>query len=172
MAPQPLPPEPESVFWRLKLPKETQDYVPRILALSRIVADPKAYGLQISPIGNQPFLFRVDVTPESKVPDLLAASGMPADEFFRFNPGFKPGVEPPPRAYNLLLPLEQAQSLAASMPGARVVAANRYTVRKGETLASIAKRHGVPSQALAQWNSLSVDSVLKAGQKLIVYPAS
>ncbi len=172
MAPQPLPPEPESVFWRLKLPKETQDYVPRILALSRIVADPKAYGLQLSPIGNQPVLFRVDVTPEHKIPDLLAASGMPADEFFRFNPGFKPGVEPPPRAYNLLLPLEQAQSLATNTPGARVVAANRYTVRKGETLASIAKRHGVPSQALAQWNSLSVDSVLKAGQKLIVYPAS
>jgi len=70
------------------------------------------------------------------------------------------------------LPLEQAQSLATNTPGARVVAANRYTVRKGETLASIAKRHGVPSQALAQWNSLSVDSVLKAGQKLIVYPAS
>ncbi|MBK8510218.1 MAG: LysM peptidoglycan-binding domain-containing protein [Candidatus Competibacteraceae bacterium] len=52
------------------------------------------------------------------------------------------------------------------------MAPNRYTVKKGETLAIIAKRHGVSSQALAQWNNLSVNSVLKAGQKLIVYPTS
>lgn len=172
----PTPPvaevEPQSPYWNLKLPKETQDYVPRILALSRIVADPAAYGLRLPPIGNQPYLFRVDVVPETRIPDALAATGIAPEEFFRFNPGFRPGVEPPPRAYKLLLPLEQARNLAANMPGARLVAANRYTVKKGETLTMIAKRHGVPSQKLAQWNRLNVDSVLKAGQQLIVYPAS
>jgi len=172
----PVPPpetmEPPSPFWALKLPKETQDYVPRILALSRIVANPQAYGLQLVPIGNQPYLFRVDVAPEIKIPELLATSGLPPDEFFRFNPGFKPGIEPPVRAYNLLLPWEQARDLVAKVPDTRLVAPSRYTVKKGETLAIIARKHGVPSQALAQWNSLSVNSVLRAGQKLIVYPAS
>jgi len=171
-APPPEPVEPPSPFWTLKLPKETQDYVPRILALSRIVANPQAYGLQLAPIGNQPYLFRVDVAPEVKIPELLATSGLPPDEFFRFNPGFKPGIEPPVRAYNLLLPWEQAQDLVAKVPSTRLVAPSRYTVKKGETLVIIARKHGVPSQALAQWNSLSVNSVLKAGQKLIVYPAS
>ena len=171
-APPPEPVEPPSPFWTLKLPKETQDYVPRILALSRIVANPQAYGLQLVPIGNQPYLFRVDVAPEIKIPELLATSGLPPDEFFRFNPGFKPGIEPPVRAYNLLLPWEQARDLVAKVPDTRLVAPSRYTVKKGETLVIIARKHGVPSQALAQWNSLSVNSVLKAGQKLIVYPAS
>lgn len=164
--------KPQSPYWSLKLPKETQDYVPRILALSRIVANPEAYGLQLPAISNQPYLFRVDVAPEVRIPDALAVTGIPTDEFFRFNPGFKPGVEPPPRAYKLLLPWEQAQNLAANVPGTRLVAANRYTVKKGETLTIIAKRHGVPSQQLAQWNRLSVDSVLRAGQQLLVYPAS
>lgn len=164
--------EPQSPYWLLKLPKETQDYVPRILALSRVVANPDGYGLRLPSIGNQPYLFRVDVTPDIKIPDALAVTSIPVDEFFRFNPGFKPGVEPPPHAYKLLLPLEQARDLVTKVPGARLVAANKYTVRKGETLAIIAKKHGVPSQTLAQWNSLSVDSVLKAGQKLVVYPAS
>ncbi len=164
--------KPQSPYWGLKLPKETQDYVPRILALSRIVANPEAYGLQLPAISNQPYLFRVDVAPEVRIPDALAVTGIPTDEFFRFNPGFKPGVEPPPRAYKLLLPWEQAQNLAANVPGTRLVAANRYTVKKGETLTIIAKRHGVPSQQLAQWNRLSVDSVLRAGQQLLVYPAS
>jgi LysM repeat protein len=164
--------EPQSPYWLLKLPKETLAYVPRILALSRVVANPDGYGLRLPPIGNQPYLFRVDVTPDIKIPEALAVTSIPIDEFFRFNPGFKPGVEPPPHAYKLLLPLDRAQDLVAKVPGARLVAANKYTVRKGETLAIIAKKHGIPSQTLAQWNSLSVDSVLKAGQKLVVYPAS
>jgi membrane-bound lytic murein transglycosylase D len=164
--------KPRSPYWSLKLPRETQDYVPRILALSRIVANPEAYGLQLPVVSNQPYLFRVDVAPEVRIPDALAATGIPADEFFRFNPGFKPGVEPPPGAYKLLLPWEQARNLAATVPGTRLVVANRYTVKKGETLTLIARRHGVPSQQLAQWNRLSVDSVLKAGQQLLVYPAS
>ncbi|MGB2681851.1 MAG: LysM peptidoglycan-binding domain-containing protein, partial [Candidatus Competibacter sp.] len=121
---------------------------------------------------NHPYLSRIDLAPEVKIADALALSGMSPEDFFRFNPGFKAGVEPPSRAYNLLLPSAQAQEFVAKVPGARLMAPNRYTVKKGETLAIIAKRHGVSSQALAQWNNLSVNSVLKAGQKLIVYPTS
>lgn len=170
-APQPQSPPP-SLYWRLKLPKETQDYVPRILALSRLIANPEAQGLRLPLLDNRPYLFRVDVAPEVKIADALTLAGIPSEEFFRFNPGFKPSVDPPPRAYNLLLPLGQAQTLAMSVPGARLVAARQYIVRKGETLAIIARRHGVPSEKLALWNALPVDSVLKAGQQLIVYPAS
>ncbi|MER2513720.1 MAG: transglycosylase SLT domain-containing protein [Nitrosomonas ureae] len=172
--PAPSPAKPESVFWRLKLPKETQDYVPRILALARMVAAPGAYGLRLPQLGNRPYLFRVDttITPEVKIADALLLAGIPSGDFFRFNPGFKPGVEPPPRTYSLLLPLEQAQSLAANVPGVQMAAAKKYTVRKGETIASIAKRHGVPSMQLAQWNHLEVNTVLQAGQQLIVYPSS
>lgn len=162
----------ESVFWRLKLPKETQDYVPRVLALARIVANPKQHGLQLPVTDDQPYLYRIDVASDIKILDALALAGIPTEDFFRFNPGFKPGVEPPARVYNLLLPWEQAQNLVAKVPGARLMSPNRYTVKKGETLMSIAKQHGVSLQALAQWNKLSVKSVLKAGQKLIVYPTS
>lgn len=166
------PPESESAFWRLKLPKETTDYVPRILALSRIIANPAAYGVRLPPLVNQPYLFRVDVASDVKITDAFVLAGIPNQDFFRFNPGFKPGVEPPLRAYNLLLPLEQAQTLTTTIPGVHMVAARKYTVRKGETLATIAKRHGVPSLQLAQWNQLKVDTVLKTGQQLIVYPSS
>jgi LysM repeat protein len=36
----------------------------------------------------------------------------------------------------------------------------------------IAKRHGVPSQQLAQWNGLNGKGRLKAGQQLVIYPSS
>ncbi len=165
-------PWPQSLYWDLRLPKETQEYVPKILALAHLVADPQTYGARLPSIDNRAYLFRVDTTPDVKVFDALAFTVISIDEFLRFNPGFKAGIEPPARAYTLLLPWEQAQRLAANMPGARIVAPSKYTVRKGETLDMIARRHGVPSRQLAQWNGLGAGGVLKAGQQLVVYPAS
>lgn len=170
-APAP-PPRPPSLFWSLKLPRETQDYVPRIVALAHIIANPGAHGVKLQAIDNQPYLYRVDLTPEIKVFDSITAAGIPIEEFSRFNPGFKPGVEPPVYAYRLLLPRDQAQNLVANAPGARLLVPTRHTVRKGETLDMIAQRHGVPSQTLAQWNDLNGKNALKAGQQLIVYPSS
>ncbi len=170
-APQ-APPQQQSLFWSLDLPRETQDYVPRIVALAHIIADPVVYGVKLQVIDNQPYLYRVDLTPETKVFDSVTAAGIPTEEFFRFNPGFKLGIEPPTRTYNLLLPREQAQNLVANSPGARLLAPSKHTVQKGETLDMIAKRHSVPSQQLAQWNGLNGKSTLKAGQQLIVYPPS
>ncbi len=47
-------------FWSLKLPKETQAYVPKLLAMRRLVADPEAFDIAISPIPNQPYFARVE----------------------------------------------------------------------------------------------------------------
>ena len=65
-----------------------------------------------------------------------------------------------------------AENLVANAPGSRILAPSRYTVKKGDTLDRIAKQHGVPSQKLAQWNGLRPGGALKAGQQLLVYPAS
>ncbi|QQS53358.1 MAG: transglycosylase SLT domain-containing protein [Candidatus Competibacteraceae bacterium] len=165
-------PRPQSLYWDLQLPKETQAYVPKILALAQMVADPQTYGARLPPIDNRAYLFRVKTTPDLKVFDALAFTTISIDEFLRFNPGFKTEVEAPARAYTLLLPWDQARNLVANVPGARFVGPSKYTVKRGDTLEKIAKRHGVPFRQLAQWNGLSADGILKAGQQLTVYPAS
>lgn len=174
---QPIPPpaepsEPQSLFWSLKLPKETQDYVPRIVALAHIIANPKLYGVKLQNIANQPYLYRVELNPEHKIFDSVTAAGISNDDFLRFNPGFKPGVEPPTQSYKVLLPREQAESLATNTPGARLIAPVKYTVQKGETLNVIAKRHGVSPQTLAKWNGINPKRGLRAGQQITIYPAS
>lgn len=166
------PPKPQSLFWSLRLPKETQDYVPRIVALAQVVANPGRYGIKLQSIANQPYLHRVELTPETKMFDSITAAGISNEDFLRFNPGFKPDVEPPVRSYRVLLPREQAESLVANAPGTRLLGPSKHTVQQGETLEMIAQRHGVSSQKLAQWNRLNSRRALKAGQQLIVYPSS
>jgi membrane-bound lytic murein transglycosylase D len=44
----------------------------------------------------------------------------------------------------------------------------RYTVRRGDSLWTIARRHGVSVRDLMQWNGLGEGSILRPGQELVV----
>jgi membrane-bound lytic murein transglycosylase D len=157
-------------FWDLDLPAETKAYVPKILALSRVIADPAAHGVSLRKISPLPYLARVEVSGEPvQLAQAVAGLGMSWEEFYGMNPAFKPDVAPA-APFNLLLPLDKAQALAANLPGARLVAARKYVVKKGETLVVIAKQQGVPALKLAEWNGLKADSRVKPGQELIIYP--
>jgi len=157
-------------FWDLSLPAETKAYVPKVLALSRVIADPGMHGVVLRKISTLPYLARVEVQGESvPLSETLAGLGISWEEFYSTNPAFKPDVAAT-TPFNLLLPLEKAQMLAANLPGARLIAARKYVVKKGETLTVIAKQQGVPTLKLAEWNGLKADSRVKPGQELIIYP--
>ncbi|HLS81427.1 MAG TPA: peptidoglycan DD-metalloendopeptidase family protein [Steroidobacter sp.] len=47
-----------------------------------------------------------------------------------------------------------------------------YTVKRGDTLYSIAWRHGLEYQQLARWNGVGRDYLIYPGQKLRLYPRS
>ncbi len=157
-------------FWDLNLPAETKAYVPKILALSRVIADPGTHGVTLRKISSLPYLARVEVQ-GTTVPlaETVAGMGMSWEEFYSTNPAFKPDVVPS-TPFNLLLPLDKAQALVANLQGSRLIAARKYVVKKGETLTVIAKQQGVTALKLAEWNGLQTDSRVKPGQELIIYP--
>ena len=161
-----------TTFWDLKLPAETQAYVPKILALSRVISDPETYQVKLRKINNTPQLVRVVVKPEVNLADAVTVTGISTEDFYRFNPAFKPDIPPPAQTYHLLLPLDKAEILVDNLPGTQLMAPRKVVVKKGDTLSIIAQRHGVSHVKLAQWNKLSGKSVLKTGQQLIVYPVS
>ena len=156
-------------FWELSLPQETQNYVVKILALSKVVADPAARGFKPHRAMPRNTLARVEARPEIRIADLIASSGIAPDDFYKLNPAFKPDVEPPEQPHNFLLPLEKAEILmAANMPGAKVYAPRKVVVQKGDTLSVLAKRHGVPEVKLSEWNGLPPKAPLKVGQEILV----
>lgn len=157
-------------FWSLPLPPETRGYVPKILALSRILAGPDRYGLKLEPVPGTPALARVEIEPGIRPADVGSAAGLPEPVFKLLNPALKSIHDAPQRKYGLMLPLKNAQAMAASLEGAELVSAKTVVVKKGETLAVIAKRVGVSETALAGWNGLTPSSRLKPGQELLVYP--
>jgi membrane-bound lytic murein transglycosylase D len=59
---------------------------------------------------------------------------------------------------------------SAAAPGAKPPAVTHYTVRRGDTLASIAKRYKVGIDDLLRWNRISANA-LSVGKTLIIHPA-
>jgi membrane-bound lytic murein transglycosylase D len=157
-------------FWELDLPGETEAYVLKIVTLAHAVGNPEAHGFKARRAGLNAYLARVQVGPEARIADVLAAAGIAPEDFYKLNPAFKPDLPPPNGTYHLMMPVDKAEALAASSSGAKVYAMRKVVVQKGETLSILAKRHGVPELMLAEWNGLRPKTPLKAGQELVVYP--
>jgi membrane-bound lytic murein transglycosylase D len=165
-------------FWELYhrnvLPKETQNYVPIILALDLISKDPARYGIDFEP---EPALKADTVKPGQAIDLRLVAETIDTDlESLRsMNPELLRLVTPPDPEFVLRLPEGTAERFfgeIAAIPPEKWVSWRRHKVEQGESLSSIAKQYHVSPAEVADANELSVGASLEEGQKLIIPAAA
>jgi soluble lytic murein transglycosylase-like protein len=83
-------------YWSLRLPEETQEYVPRFLALSSIFANPAAHGLKLAPVRNEPYFVKVKIDrkhdieylAEKDLKEIAQLANLSYEQFSRLNPGY------------------------------------------------------------------------------------
>ncbi|MGH8433009.1 MAG: transglycosylase SLT domain-containing protein, partial [Pseudomonas sp.] len=129
-------------YWNLPLPKETQDYVPKLLALSQLVMAPEAYGIDLDPIANEPYFEVVEINQRMDLSRVAAMADVDEDELYQLNPAFKKRItlDGPQQ---LLVPTEKAELLAANLSMMKpqdLVDWQEYRVRTGDSLHGIANR--------------------------------
>ncbi len=167
-------------FFSLSLKAETRDYVPKLLAISRIVRNPEAYGLSFAAIPNQPFFEAVEPGRQVHLEQAAQLAGITREDIFALNPGYNRMTTPPHGPHRLLLPVPNAQTyrqamLDQSLAGQGSVAAVaveppqevRHKVRSGETLSAIARKYGVPMSSVQQSNGIR-GTVIHPGDSLLI----
>jgi membrane-bound lytic murein transglycosylase D len=156
-------------YWNLPLPKETQDYVPKLLALSQVISSPEAYGIDLNPIANQPYFEMVEFKQRLQLSSVAEMANVEEAEIIQLNPAFKKGVtiDGP---QHVLVPSNKAEVLAANLLLLKPqdqVDWREHKVRKGDSLASIANRYKTSSDSIKDLNKLATNH-LKTGQVLSI----
>ena len=157
-------------FWSLKLPRETSAYVPRLLAVSRIVANPGAYGLTLNPIANEPYFAAVPIGSQIDMAEAAQLANISIEKLYLLNPGFNRWATDPRGPFELLVPTGNARQFARQLSqssGANRVNWQQYRVVSGDTLSIIASRHRTSVPAIKRINKLSGDTIY-TGQKLMI----
>ena len=161
-------------FWDLRLPRETRTYVPKLLALSAIVADPGRYQLTLRRIDDDPYFAMVYLDSQIDLAHAADLAGITLEEMYLLNPGFNRWATDPDGPHRLLLPAERVEKFEkglALLPPEQRIAYRRHKVAQGESLLVIARHYRTSVKALQTINGLE-DSTIRAGRSLMVPVAS
>lgn len=158
-------------FWHLKLPKETQAYVPKLLAMARLIRQPDEYGLAFSDVPNEPYFARVETGGQIDLRVAAELAGLTTEEIYALNPAYHRWATDPQGPHFLLVPVDAEetfrQNLLQLTPDQRM-RVERYAVRKGDTVASISQRFNTSPQTVRELNGLNATDGIEIGSELRV----
>ena len=154
---------------KAQLKDETRQYVPKFIAVCKIMRNLESLGFTRPDYSCSPRLEPLRVKPGTDLMALAQAMGQNWNDFSANNPAFRRYISPPDAHATVYVPpmhLEAATAYLAK-PQQRSYAGWRvYKVRQGDTLDRIGKRCGVPVSVLKRVNKGS--GKLKVGQELMI----
>ncbi|GGO80592.1 lytic transglycosylase [Marinobacterium nitratireducens] len=157
-------------YWSLDLPRETEAYVPKLLALAKLVEKPEQHGISLKPLSLEPYFAIIDIDGQIDLKQAAKLAGTDIDEIKMLNPGFSRWATDPEGPHRLLIPVESAESFRtqlAALPASERVRWNHYRIKRGDTLSVIAARFNTTSDALRRANKLKGNTIV-AGRTLLI----
>ncbi len=161
-------------YWSIQLPKETQDYVPKLLALVDIVKNTDRYDVKLYQIANKPLISIVDIESQLDLAKAAELAEISLAELQRLNPGFNRWATPPDGPHYLVVPKKVEQKFVerlAKLPAEERIAFQRYKVKSGDSLLLLAKKFNTTTELIKKLNHLD-SNLIRAGKYLLIPTAS
>ena len=149
-------------YWNLRLPKETRDYVPKLLALAQIVANPQLHQFKLPFIASVPTFTPAKTGKQIELAQAARLLGIDVSQLFALNPQLNQlATDFTVTDTEILVPFELGQRLESLL--ARQGPSERnmwlsYKRQKNETLTAVARRFDSYLQNIAQVNNLREQS--------------
>jgi len=159
-------------FWKLDLPRQTENHVPAFMAAAIIAKNPEAFGF--SNIAYQTPSAYDQVSLDHSLDLKLAArcAGTTAAELELLNPELRHWCTPTVKGgYDLKIPegtKSRFMDAYKKIPDSEKVAWSHHTIRNGETLSKIARKYGVSLQAIMSANNIKNQHKIRAGRTIVI----
>lgn len=157
-------------FWSLKLPKETQGYVPKLMALVVLLREAETYQMVWPHIPNQPMIDVVEIDGQVDLAKAAELAGLSVNELHALNPGFNRWATDPKGPHRLVLPIDRTEQFTrefAALSESDKVQWVRHKVQPGESLGVLAQKYATTVHVIKDINSLK-SNVIIAGKHLLV----
>ena len=161
-------------YWELELPKETRDYVPKLLAIIDIIERSHEFDIELYPIANKSVVGTVPVNSQIDLNVAASLAEMSLDEFQNLNPGFNQWATDPNNATSFLLPHENITSFnekIALLSEKERMVWQRYQIKQGDSLGKIAQKFHIDIDSIKTINKISGTNI-RAGKHLLIPVAS
>ena len=159
-------------FWSLRLPQETKNYVPQLMALASIVKDAEKHQIKLPEIANSSFFDIVELPGQIELAKIIEVTDVDEVIFTQLNSAYRRSVTPPKTGYSILLPVDKSGVLSeflATTDPSTWAQYREYIVQSGDTLSHIAKRYQQTTTQIKSTNRLRND-FLRIGQILRIPP--
>lgn len=161
-------------YWSLKLPKETEYYIPKILALKEVLLRPDIHNVTLPPIADAPYFALAQIDGQLDLAQAAKLANVDIDEIYQLNPGFNQWATAPDGPHCLVVPATKYDNFIDALqelPNSERVTWERYTIKQGDALISIAKKYRTNPELLKEINNLKNNNI-RAGKTLLVPRAS
>ncbi|MBI3811843.1 MAG: transglycosylase SLT domain-containing protein [Nitrospirae bacterium] len=162
-------------FWDLRstryIRRETKGYVPKFMAATIIAKNPERYGFTLD--YHEPLRYDTVSVPGSADLRVMAqAAGIAYEDLKILNPELRTELTPPyMEHYTLRLPVGMQQIFTdaySQIPDERKIIGTRYTIRRNDTLAAVARRFGTSVSVLREINHLPQGHLLREGDSVFI----
>lgn len=160
----------EPTYENLRMPNETRNYVPKLLAVRNIVANPQTFGMNISEISNQPYFKSISIDKPIDNSTIARFANISESELLVLNPGFNAPVFIPKNNRRLLLPVSAVSAFEKNYRNANpdtLMSWDIYTSLGNKKLNAIANDTGMSVAELKRLNGLS-GSAISEGRSILV----
>jgi len=157
-------------FWNLKLPRETSMYVPKLLALVEIVADPAKYNLTLPVVIDEPQFMVADIGGQLDLALAAELAGVDVDTVYQYNPGYNRWSTDPSGPHSLVMPIAVAEQFVVALdevPKSERVRWARHKVKNGEAISQIAEKYNTTVSTIRSANNLKGNTI-RAGHHLMI----
>lgn len=153
-----------------RMPEETRNYVPKLMAFRAIVANPEAYKISLPTVPNHPFFDVIEITQDIDVELAARLASISEAEFRALNPSLKHPVILAAGLPRILLPWENAALFTGNLARHKQALATwtAWRVPKTANPAQLAKQVGMTERELRAINNIPRGRVVKQGSVLVV----
>ncbi|WP_274584289.1 LysM peptidoglycan-binding domain-containing protein [Neisseria leonii] len=161
----------DPVYENLRMPNETRNYVPKLLAVRNIVNNPDYFGISLTEIDTRPYFKAVQINQPIDISAAARLAGISETEFLTLNPAFNAPVFLPQNGRRkMLIPAASAGTFERNYSKAdknTLLSWDVYTTYTHTGLSAIAAETGMSVGELRSLNNLRGNTV-SAGRSILV----